>query len=687
MELAQALATILFFQALISFSGLPVLRKWYDKSPLLAVIISSLLGWLVVSYAPFALSILGLVSHQGQSLASGAVIWSVINIVVAVRSGWLAQWVRASKSLVVPMLTFAFSLLVFTWFRSFYPDISIKGEHFMNIGFINAIDNNRFLRFEDIWFIGKEVNYYYFTQFIAYLWLKLLNLSAMNGFFLLVCWLFALTSNAIFYTAISFYNLLVNQKELKNTLGSVLVGVFSIIATLLGGNFQSLTWFARLQDIFQGVYSLEPLIEFARMATGKYLETPSYAFQFTDLHPHVWGILSQVILMAVIGALLTRKNAEEKISIAEWVVVAVTTAMVGLMNAWDVLPAGLLILALLYVEFKNVIRTRWKELLAALCVLGITVFSLVMPWYITFHNPTAGIARFEHPWQLGSIFLFWGQFIVYGIVAVIMKRFVKKTAQVSSPLLSWINLIIVIGILLVLAVEFVYLKDFTDTSKNTAFKIYLTVWIWMGVLLPVVIGYYYRFISDYVVKFLLSLVVVAALGIQILYPYASLFNVALFEKSTSILDTDNWFAWKYPDDLKAIRYLESKKSSLPVGYRSKHIVEAVAPYDEIGRSYFPGHFYSGLLGWNSLMGSYPQEQSWGRSKSDIALRTDEVKTIYTSHDSAQVKTVLDKYNIDYVVYGAVEREAYKNNLYPYVLKELCNAEFTEKLTTIYLCKK
>ncbi|MCS6993363.1 MAG: DUF2298 domain-containing protein [Anaerolineales bacterium] len=222
----------------------------------------------------------------------------------------------------------------------------------------------------------------------------------------------------------------------------------------------------------------------------------------------------------------------------------------------------------------------------------------------------------------------------------------EATKANSSPL-PFVWMLIVFGGVLVLAPEFVYLRDNFGTRMNTIFKFYYQAWalwsvaaafgaivllreargIWLGLSGGILAG-----------VFLVGLT----------YPLLSLpnktnsFNVSNPEKRT--LDSAAYLMDYSPDDYMAIQYMKT----LPLGV----VAEAVGgSYSEYARvATHTGH--PNVLNWPGHQGQ------WRGGYKEQGTRGEDVALLYTTTDWETARSILTRYNIRYVYIGALERRTY-----------------------------
>ena len=206
-------------------------------------------------------------------------------------------------------------------------------------------------------------------------------------------------------------------------------------------------------------------------------------------------------------------------------------------------------------------------------------------------------------------------------------------------------ILILVGLLLPLAVEFVYLRDLFGYRINTVFKFYFQAWV----LLALAAAYGASLVAGRL-RGAGGLVWRAALVLLVLgglvYPALAIPNKASDFHGPPTLDGMAWLESAYPDDYAAIRWLQANAPDGAV------ILEAP------GKSYSYLSRVSALTGLPTVVGWDFHECQWRGTCDEAAQRAQDVEILYNSTDPTQTLTLLDKYAITYVYVGSLERERY-----------------------------
>jgi uncharacterized membrane protein len=200
------------------------------------------------------------------------------------------------------------------------------------------------------------------------------------------------------------------------------------------------------------------------------------------------------------------------------------------------------------------------------------------------------------------------------------------------------------GALLVLSVEFVYIKDHFGTRMNTVFKFYFQAWILWSIGGAYGLAAFIRRsgVGGRVVVAVAIILILAGL----LFPVLAIPKRAGEYGGPVTLDGVEHLARERPADYAAIAWLNEHVKGSPV------ILETP------GGSYGYEARVSAHTGLPTVLGWAGHEHQWRGTYDEQARRKEDIETLYTSVDEEQVLTLLDKYDISYVYVGPLERSRY-----------------------------
>ena len=201
---------------------------------------------------------------------------------------------------------------------------------------------------------------------------------------------------------------------------------------------------------------------------------------------------------------------------------------------------------------------------------------------------------------------------------------------------------VLFGGLLVLAPEFVYVRDQFGNRMNTVFKFYYEAWaLWSVVAVFAIVVIVSEFRGW-------KAGVSAAVVVGLLFPALGLpdktNNFQSGDPQLRTLDGAGYLQRGANDEYLAMLFLEKTAPGT--------LVEAVGgQYSDFARvAIYTGH--PNVLGWPG------HESQWRGSDLPMAGRQEDIQILYTAHDWAQTQAILDKYDIRYIYLGPQERQAY-----------------------------
>ncbi len=253
---------------------------------------------------------------------------------------------------------------------------------------------------------------------------------------------------------------------------------------------------------------------------------------------------------------------------------------------------------------------------------------------------------------------------------------VEEKEQYPSPFVlhpsSFILFLILLGALLVLAPEFVFLRDQFSNRMNTIFKFYYQAWLlWslaaafgVAVLLQNLRGAW-----NWVYRIGLALVLFMALVYPILgvLTKTNNFQIPAFNQNLKAaraagdpslwqtaaqvwtLDGGAFFDRIYPDDMAAAAWLRTA----PYG-----VIMEASKVDASYSDYSRISTYSGLptvLGWPM------HEGQWRGTYEPQGTRQDDIRRLYETSSWEEAQAILLQYGIRYVCVGTLERNTYHLN--------------------------
>jgi hypothetical protein len=266
---------------------------------------------------------------------------------------------------------------------------------------------------------------------------------------------------------------------------------------------------------------------------------------------------------------------------------------------------------------------------------------------------------------LTALMLLAGMFLVIG--RLFPRR--RKDDDADTPLVTYSYstgfalLLVGAAVVLTLTPEFVYLRDNFGTRMNTVFKFYYQAWLIGGVAAAYAV---YNVLAEARAPRLrlgwraaYSALVVVVLALGLIYPVAGVYWRTQVETGRAAGFTDNPLTLDgidsvaAPTDLAAIACLAERVTG-------SNVVVA----ERVGGSYDSGNPPTGLAG---RVAGLPNVFNWaghqgqwrGTTYSAVAgTREQDLDTLYLSPDWAAVTTIIQRYGIDYIMFGTAERDKY-----------------------------
>jgi YYY domain-containing protein len=341
----------------------------------------------------------------------------------------------------------------------------------------------------------------------------------------------------------------------------------------------------------------------------------------TRLHQY---LLMFGVFVFVLGALLARLFAEHRaISLREW-----TRRAAPFLAASIAFPTLIAVVALGLVTLSPTLREQARAAMpnAPDNIVASVVAAYFGPWVFD-------------PWLFVLLALF------LAAILVLARARLAENSTTFALLLAFT------GFLLTFGVEFVYLRDSFGTRMNTVFKFYFQAWTLFSIASAYGVFYLSRALNG-IARGAWFVALALLLGASLVYPALAIPNRADGFKRTPTLDGIAWIREYAPGDYAAIQWLHAHAP------RGATILEAP------GGEYSYGNRISVATGLPTILGWAGHELQWrGNSKlfQDDAAgvnRAADAQRIYQSLDAKETLTLLDKYDIKFVVVGQTERSQY-----------------------------
>lgn len=664
--------------SLVSTVGLPMSRVLFKTSTDGGYAFSKILSWFAVGYLTFLIGTLGLLPLALPAIGAAIFMWALANAYVYWRMRTLMVPAPAWSHIITAEVLFIVACAGVVYVKGFHPEI-YQIERFMDFGFIETLRNSTHLPLTDLWLAGSSVNYYYMGHVIGFILLTLSAIPSVPGFFLLIGFIVGTLAAVIARFAIDVATYVVGHRGALSRAAQSTVASISVFVALFSGSWYMIPWIIhRIQYAF-GMGDMPNFFypEPTRAIAGTITEMPVFSFLVADLHAHVWGMLTALLVLTISFSFWRDREARFTVSRYFWAL-SFALGMAYMVNSWDAVTLGALAAVILALKYRH---DSWVNISAAVVMLAAVAYAVALPWSITNHLPLQGVGLVHGMSNLWQWLTFWGSIITIILVFALRYVWVRKHMHEYREVLLFIGAAMSVSVLFLVLIEVFYMKDILISGEwyraNTVFKVATQVWIWIAVFSGPVFLWFYHTLRHRVTKIVSIFLLITYLAIGAVYPTIAITQA--FVGSHTFIGVDHGLDWwknKYPDDYAGFHYLKGVRDALPLGERLQHIVEAE------GDSYTDVSRFSVFLGWPAIVGWPVHEWTWRGSYDAVGKRRDEVREIYTGTDSKRAQEILQKYAVRYIILGAVERNRYGASIQEKKLRALGSVVFQQGSTFI-----
>jgi len=684
--------------------------KGYSISKTLGILLLTFMTWILVSLHILKFGLFSI-------LFSGLII-TIIAVLLSYKYRMNPlELLKEHKNIILKNeLVFTISFLVFLLILVKNPNIFYSySEDFMDYGFIKAILRTEYFPPADPWYAGSSLTYYYGGHLIIAIMTLLSGVPSFIAYNIAGAMFFALTVLASYGLG---YNL--TQKSSYGLLTALFVAFTGFLSGLLQFTafvFPDLGIAVGYQpenvnNIIEWFLTY-PFHDINRIIPNTLNFYPGFVFLQGDIHGHMTSIPFQVAYISYIyGNIVKRTNPVSRLNQTfEILILGIFLGFFLFINSWNyptyVIFTGL---AIALAKFRGVTSDFYAVLLSKIPLIieplvKIVVVSVIMyspylilssskgfygigliggktqlsefleifalfvfilatlMWFLMRNDPKtiAGIV-------LLSFLLAWisGFHILIIVIPIILVSVIRmqKALDEKSDNLSFVLLLAVTGTLLVLFCDLFYISDsYTKPHHrmNTVMKIYLEIWIFLAIASSnalffimrdssILSGFRKRFSKTKVVWviMLISLIIASMISPLAMSLTLSGGKETLYGKTPSF-DTLNGLDYlfnEYPWDLIAIDWIDKNIDG------SHTMVEAS------GDAYTYSSRVSSLTGLSTVIGWRSHEQMWRGIWSGVGTRQDDTDHIFNSKCNEKTLELLEKYDVEYIYIGELEREKY-----------------------------
>lgn len=614
------------------------------------------------------------------------------------------------------VLFFVFFLL-WTYLAGFRP-AAYGTEKFMDYGFMEAMMRSSVLPARDLWYSEGTINYYYGGQYFAVFLSKLSGCRVEITYNLMRTFVaglaFVMPFSLVFQMASDRLKPSLTGK--KSWIPAV-SGLTAGFAVSVAGNMHYVIYSKILPWIQK--WKGEEVSGYWFPNATRYIghnpdvpdktihEFPCYSFVLGDLHAHVVNIIFVLLITGILYAwmknvLSQRKEGEEFSGKSFWkrqllcphiLLAAMLLGMFQWSNFWDfviyfVVTGGVVLFANI-IQFKGKAKTILAVTAAQAVEVLLVAYTVVLPFNLKFETMFQGIGIAQYHSRFYQLMVLWGLPGILAILfigSVLWEKLREKENRSLYKLMSAIEIpdlfAVITGLCaigLVLIPELVYVRDIYENGNaraNTMFKLTYQAYILFGMTM----GYgIYRLLAVTKSKLLkLSAGIALALlcwtlgyfGNSVRAWFGNVLNPADYQglNATAFLETD------FPQDASAIRWLKENIEGSPV------VLEAN------GDSYTGYERVSAMTGLPTVLGWYVHEWLWRNDTGDLNQKSADIQSIYTSSDEALVRSLIEKYEISYIVVGSKEFEKYGDSLNEELLLKTGEKVFQSENSSTYILK-
>ena len=691
---------ILWYLFLLALGGgsLPLAMRLFRAFPDRGAALAKPLGLLCLSYLVWLTGSLRIAPFQPRAIVAALVMLGILNLAILFRH--FAEFRAAAKPMLrlflISELLFAGVFALGVAVRMYNPDLT-GAEKEADFTFLNAILRSDYFPPRDVWFSGAPVNYYYFGYMIWASVIKATGVIAPVGFNLALAAILGMAAAGSFGLVYHWTR-------------RVSLGLFSAFLLALAANMDGL-----LQLIQRGgaVFPFD-WWRSSRMIPDTINEFPYFSFLLGDLHAHFMAI---PFLLLLIGLLAQMAEGGKRFNWPAFLMSGAALGSAAFINTWDYPPALIFAAGSLFAACRDfqadAARSQWRRVAVfAGSVIGVMLVSRLAFWpfyqhfapQLTFKNlrvvaaeQRTGIQYFltiyalflwgilpillERLWRLAPIHrrrtretllisvnaaLFAAAvlavsvsgrvLLISGAAAIIFFALWRRETDAlrKTPLL-----LVALAFAIVAGCELFYIQDFYGhplERQNTIFKFTYHAWVLLALGVPALMGRSWQTLRAKAAR------IGWAAGVALLAASCSIYPIfATIEKTNRFrsgdagglfylptLNGSSYVAYNHPQEYDALVWIEAHLD------RNAVMLEATGnPYSYFGRV-ATNTGRATVLGWGNHEALW-RDPTW----KSIMERTEDIRQMYDAPDKSAVAALFQKYRVNYVFVGELERQTYR----------------------------
>ena len=434
---------------LIGLAVFPLVSTLFVRFEDRGIIFSNMIGLLFISGIHFAFNTMHLVpfTQAGCLIIAAAV--CALNIVLFYKGKLAKNFKGVNISLIAAEEAIVlFLYIIWVWMIGYRPG-AYGTEKFMDYGFITSMLKSKWMPFEDMWYAGEPINYYYGGQFVTAWIAKFCGVSAGIAYTAMRATIAAFSFSLPL--ALVFQMLRDRFKESVRIpwIGGVLAG----LACAFCGNFHYVIY-----GIILAVVNRSKGVEYSYWFpdSTRYIgydpdlpdktihEYPAYSTILGDLHAHYINILFVVTVTAIAYAFAQRMLTEGREpedrewtakSLAKEIFLQPELILIGLMtgyfrftNFWDFpiyfVVCGSVIFFMNLWKYGRSIR-RFAAVMAGQAVFAFLLGVIAaLPFTLTFDQISTEVGLVHSHTQFYQFMILWGLPLAVSIlfIAVLIRE-------------------------------------------------------------------------------------------------------------------------------------------------------------------------------------------------------------------------------------------------------------------------
>ena len=706
---------------LLGISVLPITNALFSKFHDNGYIFSKIIGLLFSSFLMWFLSSLKIMKFNTINSYFCVIIVALICFLLSFyksKKGKQSKKFDNNKilSIIKIELLFLFVMSIACYIKGFNSKI-IDTEKYMDYGYMAIMNKSDYMPPNDLWYAGKKLNYYYFGQYMSTFITKLSGVGVKYGYNLMIITLFSLTMFACYSIV---YNLLHHhiKNDLKRKYIPIIGGIIAALANTVAGNMHFVIFGFLFPLLHIKTDSIYWFPDSTRYIENTIHEFPSYSFVLGDLHAHVINIIFVLLFIAILFAYLLNNGKrfennhsnvinssviKEILSNPFLLFIGFLLGMFKMINYWD-FPIYFVVSFFVMLFYNLIVYKRVRDIILITVIEMIFFFIISMlvslPFTLSFTMISSSIKFVTSRSLLYKLMILWAlpiSVVLYFIYVTIkkckFKKFKLENIMKYIYSLDISNMFIIIlgicGIGLVLAPEILYVVDiYTGDAyrTNTMFKFTYQAYIMFGLCF------------GYILILLLSNKGSRYVGVKLTF----LFVLTILYIQNAV---NAWFGdvsnYKLYDTMDGTKFLDSYHIGVNgtvtsiddyklINWLNENALNNDVILETYGSSYTYSCRISSFTGLATPLGWITHEWLW-RSKnsslefpSEIQDREDDIDKIYTSTDTKEVKKLINKYKIKYIIVGYSERDKYNNLINEELLGSFGKIVYSSNLNNLEL---